>query len=114
MKNNKLLKQYEIKGIGTFQHVVYQTLPLYSVVSQTFTAITMYGVWEAKILGYLPWLSLPVFLILVVAGAIATLCFNYVFLYRGFWNFQNQQQFPEDGQMAKLIRKIVREELDRK
>jgi hypothetical protein len=106
------MKQYEVKKLSSFIHVVYNTLPLFSVISQTFAAVTLYGVWDNSIIKYFPFMTLGVFLAIIIGAAIITLFLFYKFVYRGFYSFQNTQQFPEDGQLANLIRKIVREELN--
>jgi hypothetical protein len=113
MKNN-LTKQYHIKYIGTFIHIIYTTLPIFSVVSNILAAATWFGVWRSGLLIYAPWLTLPIFFVMLICLALVTIFLVYKFIYPSYFSFQNTQQFPEDGQLAKMIRKIVREELDKK
>lgn len=111
-KSNRFLKQYNVKYLGSFLHIVYLSLPILGIVAQVFTAATMYGVWRDSILWVFPWLTLPVFFILLFAFSIALLVLVFKFIYPSYWEFQNRQQFPEDGYMMRMIRKAVREELE--
>jgi len=112
-KTNPLTKQYQIKPIGRFIQLVYQTMPLVSIMIQILTVATAYGVWRTSILSVFTWLSLPIFIVIVVICGLILMWINHVFIYQGFYHHQNQQQFPEDGQVANMIRKIIREELDK-
>lgn len=112
MKQN-MFKQYQIKWIGRFVQITYQTMPLINILIQGFTIAITYRVWQSGILSVFPWISLPVFIGLVILIALFLMWFNHVVIYKGYWYHQNTQQFPEDGEVAKLIRKIIREELDK-
>jgi hypothetical protein len=113
MKNNILTKQYQINSIGRFTQLTYQTMPLINIMVQFLTIATAYGVWKTSILYRFSWLSLPIFVGIVIVCGLILMWLNHVFIYQGYYRHQNLQQFPEDGEVAKLIRKIVREELDR-
>ena len=110
----KLFKQYNIKWIGTFINVLYLTSPILGMVMYMVNAITFYAVVNVYIHKYVSWFSLPIFLIFLIIGGLILLFAFYKIVYRGYYAFQNRQQFPEDGHLANLIRTIVREELDKK
>lgn len=107
----KMLKQYNLPYTGNMQHVIYQTLPMFSVVSNIFTAITMYGVWRTGIMSYMPWMSLPFFLLVLAILVVTAVFINYKFLYQSYFTFQNQQQFPVNSPLIRQIRLMIREEI---
>lgn len=88
-------------------------MPLVSIITQCLTVAITYGVWKTSLLSVFSWLTLPIFLGMVVACGLILMWINHVFIYQGYYRHQNLQQFPEDGEVAKLIRKIIREELDK-
>ena len=112
-KINPLMKQYQINSVGKFTQLTFQTMPLISIITQCLTVAITFKVYEGGIHNVFPWVSLPIFLGLVILCGLFLMWINHVFIYQGFYHHQNQQQFPEDGEVAKLIRKIIREELDK-
>ncbi len=106
-----LTKQYEIPQIGSLVHLTYQTLPMLSIVSNIMGAITMFGVWRPGIMSWFPWFSLPIFLLCLAGLALFLMYLNRTLIYRGYYRFQNEQQFAEDSPVMKQIRKAVREEV---
>lgn len=91
---------------------MYLTLPMFGIVSQFFAAATVYKVWLPGILSWFPWLTLPVFFLLLIGVGVIGMLLVYKFISRSYYEFQNTQQFPEDGPVMKGIRKAVREEIE--
>ena len=112
-KINLLTKQYQINSIGRFTQLTFQTMPLISIITQCLTVAITFKVYEGGIHNIFPWVSFPVFLGFVILCGLILMWVNHVFIYQGYYRHQNLQQFPEDGEVAKLIRKIIREELDK-
>ncbi len=101
-----ILKQYHIKNIGSIIHVIYLTMPLFSIGAYTMSAITMYTVLLPYLKPIAPWLSAPVFF-----GACALLCVLLVFLfykfvYPSYMTFQNKQEYSHNSLLAKDLQKI--------
>jgi hypothetical protein len=106
-----LSRQYNIPSIGRFVHLTYQTLPMLSIMANFFSVGAFYGIWKEGILIYLPWLTLPVFILFLFGLVVVLMILNRMLIYRGYYDFQNTQQFPEDGPVMQAIRKAVREEI---
>lgn len=106
------MKQYNIKQIGTLTHIVYTSLPVLSIVANFLSLITLYGVWKNDLSTIFPWINLSIFFGIILIFAIITLCLVYMFIYKGYYDFQNEQQFPDDGRLEKLLHKVIKEELN--
>lgn len=105
------MQQYNLKSIGAFIHVLYLTTPILGVGAYAMNAVTMYAVLLPYIQESAPWFTAPVFIIAVLVLCLILLGLFYKFVYRAYFNFQNSQQFPEDGPVMQAIRKAVREEI---
>lgn len=106
-----LFKQYELKYIGSFIHVMYQTMPLLSIVANIFSAATVFGVWRAGIISWFPWMSLGIFLAIVFCFAASLVFIVYKFIYPSYYNFQNHQQFKDNDPLKEMIKQSIREVL---
>lgn len=113
MLNKNITKQYNLPFIGGFLHVVYQTLPLFSIVSNVLTASTFYKVWEDGLKSWFSWMSLPIFLAIVMFIALIAVVVVYKFIYKSYFGFLNNQQFQKDHPLIEEVRKVVREEIER-
>ena len=110
---SRVLKQHNVKYIGTFIHIMYFSMPLVGLAVQCASAATFYGVWRLSLLSVFPWLTLPVFIAIIAVLGIVVLFIAYKFLYRSYYEFQNSQQFPENSPLMIAIRKTIRDELSR-
>jgi hypothetical protein len=106
MKN--MFKQYNIKGIGTFINVLYLTAPILGIVMSIVNAITFYAVVNEYLHKIVPWLSLPLFIGLLMVGGLVLLLLFYKFIYPSYYAFLNKQTYIHENPMQRdldLIKK---------
>jgi hypothetical protein len=100
-----LLRQHNIKRVGSFIHVLYLTMPLFGAGSYTMSAITMYTVLMPYFKDKIPWMTLPLFIgICLMACGIMLFCF-YKFVYPSYMSFQNKQEYSHNN--------LIRQDLDK-
>jgi len=100
------MKQYKVKKIGAFIHVLYLTMPLFGLAGYTSSFITMYTVLLPYIKPVLPWLTAPVFFgIAFFIVVVTVLCF-YTFVYPSYMAFQNKQEYNHESLLAQDLKKI--------
>jgi hypothetical protein len=101
-----ILKQYNVKRIGSFIHVLYLTMPLFGLGAYTMSAITMYTVLLPYIQPLAPWFSAPVFIgVCFILCALLVFCF-YKFVYPSYMTFQNRQEYNHNSLLRKDLEAI--------
>jgi hypothetical protein len=103
------MKQYNVKRVGGFIHVLYLTMPLFGLAGYTASFITMYTVLLPYIKPIMPWLTAPLFfgVGLAVCG-IAVFCF-YTFVYPSYMAFQNRQEYSHNSLLRKDLEAIKKQ-----
>jgi uncharacterized membrane protein len=102
----KIFKQHDIKGVGTFIHVLYMAAPMLGIVMYIINAVTFYTVAREHIINVLPWFSLGVFIIVLVVGVVVMLMIFYVFIYRSYYTFLNRQTYEHNNPIRKDLEMI--------
>jgi len=105
---NKIFRQYNIKGIGTFINVLYLTAPMLGMVMYIINATTFYAVAFPYIHKYIAWLNLPIFLAFLILGILIMLLIFYKFVYPSYYAFLNKQTYMHQNPMQRdldLIKK---------
>ncbi len=102
----KLTKQYNIKGVGTFINVLYMTAPMLGIVMYIINAMTFYTVASEYIQKVIPWFTLPIFILTLVLGVILLLIFFYKFIYPNYYTFLNHQSYTHNNPIRKDLEMI--------
>lgn len=91
---NKIFKQYNIKGVGTFINVLYTTAPMIGVIMYIVNAMTFYIVAKEK---YFPWLSLPLFIGIIIIGLAIVMFVFFKFVLPSYYSFINRQSYIHEN-----------------
>ncbi len=106
MQVSNLLKQRNIKGIGSFIHVLYLTTPLFGLGAYVMSAITMYTVLLPYIKPVMPWLTIQAFFGIAFLLFVLVLASFYKFVYPSYMAFQNKQTYIHKNPMQEDLEKI--------
>jgi len=97
----QILKQHQLKWIGSFINVLYLTTPLLGMVAYVMNAVTMYTVIMPYIKPVVPWLTMPVFFTILFICFLLMLAGFYKFILPGYLAFQNKQQYIHKNPIQK-------------
>lgn len=100
---NFMQKQYNIQGIGNFISVLYTAAPMIGVIMYVVNACTFYMVAKEK---YFPWLSLPLFIGIIIIGLVILLVVFFKFVLPSYYAFINRQTYDHKNPVADDLKKI--------
>ena len=105
-----LFKQYNVNGIGTFLNILYMAAPLVGFCTSIIECGTFYTVQSANIHRVVPWLTFPIFILLLVLFGMVVLFIFYKFIYPNYYAFLNRQSYIHQNPMQMDLAKILRQQ----
>ncbi len=104
------MRQIKVPFVGTFINVLYLTMPLFGIIAYAITALTFYTVNLEWIGIHMPWMTVPVFIGLIIAFCSILMCLNYIFLYPSYYEFLNKQVYKHGNPIQEDL-SAIREKL---
>jgi len=105
---NKYFKQYNLRWLGTFINLVYMSMPILGIATNVMEAGTFYGVQKVNIRHFAPWMTFPVFMCFVIIVGLLILVGFYLFIYKAYQTFVNNQTYKHENPMQKDLAKILK------
>lgn len=107
---NEIFKQYNVKGIGAFLNLLYMVAPMVGFITSIIACGTFYTVQSANINRIMPWLTFPLFILLLsILGTVVLVVF-YKFIYPNYYAFLNRQSYIHQNPIQKDLEKILRQQ----
>jgi len=101
MKIMRFLKQRNIPGLGAIVDSFVSSMPLMSIINFASIGIILYMTsiqpFAEK---YMPWLTLPVFILILMVGTTLLMVMVYKFVLPSVWTFRGKQMFSYDSQVS--------------
>ena len=108
MKIMKLLKQRNIPMLGAVIDSFVSSMPLMSVINFASIGVILYMTsiqpFAEK---YMPWLTLPVFIFIMMAGVFVLMVIVYKFVLPSVWTFRGKQMFGHQSSVSDKLDDIV-------
>ena len=109
MKIMKLLKQRNIPMLGAVIDSFVSSMPLMSVINFASIGVILYMTsiqpFAEK---HMPWLTLPVFIFIMMAGVFVLMVIVYKFVLPSVWTFRGKQMFGYDNLVSSELKNIAK------
>lgn len=115
MKKSKSInvEQREVHPfLGVFYDVFVMTSPLMSIVSYIMLSTTAYTVTRDWLLVYVPWMTFPLFILIVGVIYLVAMLLVYKFLYASYFAHRNNQEYKHKNPIRQDIADL-KSQLDR-
>lgn len=99
------VKQKNIPWLGAFLETFFSTLPFLSVISFVSITMVLYASARPYLLQYAPWMTLWLFLGIVVMLGITGMWLVYKFVLPSIWAFRGTQLFNQETAPANRVKK---------
>jgi hypothetical protein len=106
MKNN-FLKQRHVPHLGAMYEVFVTALPLLSAINFISILVILYANVQPFVKEYLPWMTLPLFFIIVTILFILCSLLVYKLLLPSLWAFRGKQMFGFEGEIKAKLDEIL-------
>ena len=108
MKYMKLLKQRNIPMLGAVIDTFISSMPLMSVINFASIGVILY---MTSIQPFaekrMPWLTMPVFILILMVGTALLMVIVYKFVLPSVWTFRGRQMFGYDNSVSNKLDDIV-------
>lgn len=108
MKIMRFLKQRNIPMLGAIIDSFVSSMPLMSVINFASIGVILYMTsiqpFAEK---HMPWLTLPVFVFILMAGTTLLMVMVYKFVLPSLWTFRGKQMFSYDSKISDKLDSIV-------
>ncbi len=101
-----VLRQRRIPILGEVIDSFFTTLPMLSVYSGVSVTIILYELTKQYIVGWLPWMNLGYFIIILVSLCIPLVLVVYKYVIPSVWHFRSTQMSHLEMKMDKLSKQL--------
>jgi len=95
------IPQYNIRWLGAVVESLYLALPVLSIINFLSISVVLYTNVQDYIKAWIPWMTFPIFLIIIFVITCITVLLTWMFLVPSLWALRGQQMFGKETREEK-------------
>lgn len=104
------MKQKNLPWVGAVTDSLFTALPILSIINFLSIITVLYATIREYLFKWVPWLSFPWFLAILVVATLIMMVGTYLFVLPSLWTFRNKQMNSFESEILKEIKEL-RDEL---